>query len=159
MKRIGIVTYYKGNNYGSVLQAFALADFLKVNNYEVCIIDYCNYHDKKSLIYRIITYLKRIIIMIRYPIKSINILIEKVTTKKSQHAISEETKKLFDEFRMKNFKFSKLEDDKFDFFICGSDQIWNIKNPSLSEIFFLRFTKKQKRIVYTPNLSNIEVTI
>lgn len=157
MKRIGIVTYYKGNNYGSVLQAFALADFIKVNNYEVCIIDYCNYHDKKSLIYRIITYLKRIIIMIRYPIKSINILIEKVTTKKSQHAISEETKKLFDEFRMKNFKFSKLEDDKFDFFICGSDQIWNIKNPSLSEIFFLRFTKKQKRIAYAPSFGGIEV--
>lgn len=157
MKKIGILTYYKGYNYGSVLQAFALVEFLRINNYKVFIIDYLNHHDKCSSFYRIVTYIRRIMIMIRHPIMGVNIIIKKITSKKNQYSIPQKTKELFHEFRIKNFKFSKLEDDKFDFFICGSDQIWNIKNPSLSEIFFLRFTKKQKRIAYAPSFGGIEV--
>lgn len=40
MKKIGILTFHKSINYGSVLQAFALSKLLKRKGYEVEIIDY-----------------------------------------------------------------------------------------------------------------------
>ena len=40
MKHLGIITFHKSWNYGSVLQAWALQDILQRNGYHVDIIDY-----------------------------------------------------------------------------------------------------------------------
>lgn len=40
MKKIGILTFHKSINYGSVMQAFALSDLLIKRGYDVDIIDY-----------------------------------------------------------------------------------------------------------------------
>ena len=40
VKKIGILTFHKSINYGSVLQAFALSDLLSKRGYAVEIIDY-----------------------------------------------------------------------------------------------------------------------
>ena len=40
MKKIGILTFHKSINYGSVLQAWALEKILQKQNYNVSIIDY-----------------------------------------------------------------------------------------------------------------------
>jgi hypothetical protein len=40
---------------------------------------------------------------------------------------------------------------KYDFFIVGSDQVWNPTFPEFSELFFLTFAPKHKRIAYAPS--------
>jgi hypothetical protein len=45
---------------------------------------------------------------------------------------------------------TSLEVD-YDYFIVGSDQVWNPLFPEFSELFFLTFAPKQKRIAYAPS--------
>ena len=44
MKKVGIATYIKGDNYGSVLQALALQDFIDERGYDAWIIDFLDMH-------------------------------------------------------------------------------------------------------------------
>lgn len=37
--KIGIVTFFKANNYGALLQCYALSEFLKKNNHQVYLVD------------------------------------------------------------------------------------------------------------------------
>ena len=39
MKKIGIVTFFKANNFGVCLQAFATYEFIRRNGYDVEIIN------------------------------------------------------------------------------------------------------------------------
>lgn len=41
--------------------------------------------------------------------------------------------------------------EKYDFFVVGSDQVWNPIFPEFSELFFLTFAPKNKRIAYAPS--------
>lgn len=43
MKRIGLVTWLGGGNYGTSLQAYALYKFLSKKGYDISLIDYFNY--------------------------------------------------------------------------------------------------------------------
>ena len=43
MKRIGLITWLGGGNYGTSLQAYALYKFLSKQGYDVSLIDYFNY--------------------------------------------------------------------------------------------------------------------
>ena len=47
MKKIGIVTFFKANNYGVCLQAIATSEFLKKQGYEVDIINYINPYEHR----------------------------------------------------------------------------------------------------------------
>lgn len=40
---------------------------------------------------------------------------------------------------------------KYDYFVCGSDQVWNPKFNFNSEINFATFAKKEQRIAYSPS--------
>ena len=48
--------------------------------------------------------------------------------------------------------------DKFDIFICGSDQIWNLDcTQGVEPAYFLKFASKDKlKIAYAPSLSHIK---
>ena len=46
--RIGIVTFHGADNYGSVLQAYALSRYLRTLGHEVDIIDYYFEHDYRQ---------------------------------------------------------------------------------------------------------------
>jgi len=43
--------------------------------------------------------------------------------------------------------------DEFDFFVTGSDQVWNPFYFEKLDIFFLTFAKKKRRISYAPSMS------
>src|SRR5699024_9478535 len=43
---------------------------------------------------------------------------------------------------------------KYDFFITGSDQVWNPLNINNLNKFFLTFTEPKKRIAYAPSISS-----
>src|SRR5699024_7860760 len=48
----------------------------------------------------------------------------------------------------KNLSMDKLKD--FDFFVTGSDQVWNPHFTKGSPLYFLTFAPKEKRIAYAP---------
>lgn len=50
----------------------------------------------------------------------------------------------------KNTIPSSIE-EQYDYFVVGSDQVWNPTFPEFSELFFLSFTRYDKRIAYAPS--------
>ena len=40
MKKVGVMTWYKYNNYGTVLQSFALSSIIKELGYDTSLINY-----------------------------------------------------------------------------------------------------------------------
>ena len=57
-------------------------------------------------------------------------------------------------------EYSKKElvwlEDQFQYFICGSDQIWSPK--FLDDAYYLNFVKHAKRIAYAPSMGTTELT-
>ena len=46
--------------------------------------------------------------------------------------------------------------DKFDCFICGSDQIWNLDcTVGVVEPYFLSFAGSKRRVAYAPSLAHM----
>jgi len=138
--KIGILTFHWATNYGAVLQAFALQKYLEKKGYNTEIIDY------KPLKTRILQVLVRIKNMQKNEfIKEYKIM----------------------KFRKKNLLISKeayfsnkdlhKHCNKYDVYICGSDQIWNQSflkyaenTPTLS--YFLDFVNVDKsKISYAPS--------
>jgi polysaccharide pyruvyl transferase WcaK-like protein len=128
MKKVGIITFHCADNYGAVLQVFALMEVIKANNFNVEIIDY-------SPIEIINPYTQ--FINIKYSIDNKGYL---KTTKEIIKRIFDYKKiktriKNFSEFRKDYLNLSvkkyltelELTKDrpKYDFYITGSDQVWN----------------------------------
>lgn len=130
---IGIVTIFDNNNYGNKLQCFALQKKLISMGANVTVI-----HDED----------KRLSIKIKRRIK-------KFFERKEKSNVEELKRKKYDEFNMK-INYSKYTVDfahprikeKFDYFIVGSDQVWNPNFNRLNNLDVLRFTESNKRISY-----------
>lgn len=138
--KIGIITIIDNNNYGNRLQNYAVQEVLKklkINN--VVTIKNNNVTNHKSN-NRLKYYIKKIIF--------------KVSTLKNQKSKISDRRKYFDEFN-NNITFSKYMvyaydkkiKQKFDYFIAGSDQIWN-PNGRLSCIDLLEFAEPKQKISF-----------
>ena len=154
--KIGIITYHSAHNYGAVLQAFALQEYLQKQGHDVQII---NYKIKEiENFYRLIKFKKS-------KHKSINVA--KKTIKKVKLHLFERQKltrkKKFDDFINNKMNLTipcktlaELRNANFDFdlMIAGSDQIWNRKHTKgLKPAYFLDFGKKDaKRISYAASI-------
>lgn len=146
---IGIVTFHMAENYGSVLQAYALTTFLENHGFKAEILDYYFEDDyRKYDLFRWKQYLKR----------PQTFLIDI-----SSYNIHKKRKANFEQFRKKYLRISdkravninelKLYNEKYDAFICGSDQIWNLEcTHGLNDAYFLQFVQKDKvKIAYAPS--------
>lgn len=154
--RIGILTYWTSKeNYGQILQLYALYTFLIQNGHDVFVIKYDGYGDaslNKSNMKRLLGFLKNPFKLIRY-IK--NIRKEKIIKK---DLAGHDCK--FSDFKNKRFKwsntyntFKELENNppQADVYICGSDMIW-VENGERYKAFFLGFGSDDvKRIAYAPS--------
>lgn len=138
--KAGILTFQNANNYGAVLQAYALQKYLNENNINCEFINYNMVENKDINKKEIIIFkLKNKFIFI----KNINIYIKQ---------------KKFDEFRKKYLKINSKEyyndkaiyNNKFDYdlYIVGSDQVWNSKITNNSKVFFLTFADSKIKISY-----------
>lgn len=50
-----------------------------------------------------------------------------------------------------NKPWTDEQTNRYDFFVAGSDQVWNPTYPSTSSINFLQFAPKQKRVTFSPS--------
>ena len=148
--KTGILTFHGANNYGAVLQAYALTQWLAQNGIEAEILDYRSKVFDKYRLFRTWQY-KKVpymlgVDLIKFPGKKIR-------------------NRNFETFRMhflptSNEIYNTEQDfdgitDKYDYFICGSDQIWN---PELTNgpdpVYYLDFvTDPSKKIAYAPSIA------
>ncbi len=140
-KSIALMTWYKNNNFGSVLQCYALQKTLKKMGNNVSIINYSPksryYEDKNNFFYK---KLKKSLLF---------------KTKYKPFGFYERKEK-FDEFRNEHFietipcsNFTDLAslNENFDVFVCGSDQIWNLSD-SFDDNYFLPFVNVERKLCY-----------
>lgn len=145
MKKIGIVTYINLNNYGSVLQATALADFLDSNGYDCKIINI----DSKVLTKRLepslfnknfLIFVKNILVRIKHPIYFIRWSKRKMIFSLYRKGIPYLTKEKY------NRSSLPLLEQQFDCFISGGDQVWNLYNTDGDTRFMLDFVNDSKKM-------------
>lgn len=157
MKKIGILTLlYQNYNYGGTLQAYALTKYLCLNGYDARGI---LYNGNNNIVYptnkdKLQQYSKREILK-----KVYQKFESKVNNKKIERLIVER-KELFLDFQKRYIPVSPIYNDfdlprvenEFDFFISGSDQVWN---PNCAFGLFLQtFVKNnRKKISYAASIS------
>lgn len=156
--KIGVVTFWHGNdNYGMILQCWALQQYLKQIGHDPYIIRYVM---KGCLLKRLA---KSLINSIRYLIDSSYRHHIKITNKLDAANAIHYTERDFEGFRKEHLKQSRriyhyieklrILPPKADCYICGSDQIWNgnLNSRNLAG-FYLQFGPSNvKRIAYAPS--------
>lgn len=152
MKKIGIITFHRSLNYGSVLQAFALQTKIKElqPKRDIEIIDFYPPNMKN-------------IRGIFVPVKSLRNFVRNIFACFYYPQFKKRTK-AFNDFvgrnlRVGNKKYDQQSDmsdldAEFGILVAGSDQIWNNTAPDFSIKYFFPDVQKAKKVAYAPSLSN-----
>lgn len=146
--KISIITFHNTSNFGATLQCTALSRYLESIGNEVFIIDYLPQYilNKKSVLKEF-----KKIGSSRNKLKAF----AKGFAYLSHYSELRRRDMAFETFINKNLRLTstyhtikELCDNppKSDFFICGSDQIWNpaLTGNSFDDAFFLTFTNRDK---------------
>lgn len=134
--RVAVITYTFGQNYGALLQAYALADFLKQRGHDCKDIDYRRFDNRRFK-----------------PRKNLHDIFHSICHFK------ENVKRIdrYIDFRNKYFKLTptcltegdcKKLNSQFDAFITGSDQVWNCQIEVCREFFLAFVADSKKKISY-----------
>jgi len=156
---VGIVTFYRGFNFGSILQAYALSKFVSALGYRGVLVDYANLALPHNFLLRIRTLTVRLAVFLKKPRFFVKYFRARFHKKKSLSLLSKITMEKFSEFR-ENYlpittkNYLEKKNSMFHAFICGSDQIWSSNMPGLGEVNFLRFAEEHKRIAYAPSFGS-----
>lgn len=138
--KIGIITVHRAYNYGSVLQCFALQEYLKALGHDVWIIDYRQKWTEAVYrpfsLYYIWHFLK---------LKDIRAIIDYWRKRKSRTKRLNETKPLFESFMHKmrlTTACSRRVPGDFDIYVVGSDQLWTHQCVGGEDKFYLGYFKR-----------------
>ncbi|PTP72402.1 polysaccharide pyruvyl transferase family protein [Vibrio splendidus] len=150
-KRVAILTLHWSNNYGAVLQVYALSKFLMNHGYEIEVLDYKMEPSRKSKI------LSHPLSFIRKMWSRGMFKPEKIIARLSKKQKSEKKlvakQKVFDDFRSKYLNISSLSCSAetlelncvdFDAVIVGSDQVWAADFLFTSPSYLLSFVPENK---------------
>lgn len=160
MGKIAVFTLFRNTNYGAVLQAYASTTFLKrFTGKEVYLIDYIS-DQNTNLMHNGLIYYGR------YDKTSINKnSIKKFIKSIANYEGTVKRTKVFSRFidnilpiyPQKFFTNDKILLEDFDYYILGSDQIWNpdITKGFHDAYFGITKTKPKKIIAYAPSLGKI----
>lgn len=157
LNKIALMTWFHYNNFGTVLQVYALSEILKRMGYDPSVINYIPI-DKhiwtiKDMLKKPVFFLNKVVNTVKRAVKFNN-------------NIDIERNKLFNSFREGNIKFTHSCDtasqlhalnSQFDTFICGSDQIWT--PIAYNSKYFLDFVNNNwKKVAYAPSLGVSEIS-
>lgn len=163
MKKIGIATITilsnsnNAYNYGNKFQNYALQTYLKNKGFIVDTIkynsSYPNYEIEKNAEKKSIEqYIDDIFRICKRKIFKKNILNKKnERIKKFNNFISNNISYTKKEYNY-NSDFSELAKE-YDYFITGSDQVWNPFYEGYNPFFYLGFAPEEKRISYAPSIA------
>lgn len=142
--KVGICTINDNGNYGNRLQNYAIQEVLKKRGINVeTISNEINNYGLKYYINNFKTILVRIL-------------------KLNKHRRLVRFLKFNKNIKFANFGIDKLHipkniNKKYDYFITGSDQVWNPNFNRMSDIDFLTFTTQEKRIAFSASFGISEL--
>ncbi len=148
--KIGIITFHRAYNYGSVLQAYALNYYLNKLGITTETIDF--WTERQKDIYRIFE-----------PNKSVMSILRNIQSL-MQYSKLVRKKKRFEAFIEENIVLSKgqyktLEDLReaqlyYDYYICGGDQVWNPYCEDFDYAYLLDFVDNKKKCMsFSPSIA------
>ena len=150
--KVGIITYY-GNNYGGCLQAYAMQKTIQSIGYDANIL---------QVNIQLKSYKTNIFSKVLRLLKNPMAYLKRKRYIKNYIKNCSLRSKAFDKFRTeflvfdKTFMLSKESQsvsDKYNIFVCGSDQIWNPNLYGVHPIWTLKFAPLgSKKIAYAPSL-------
>lgn len=145
MKKIGILTFHKSYNCGSMMQTFALQTTVKKLGGTPEIIDFSNNGQKK-------------LYQVMFPNNSVKNIVKNIIIYPHRKRIKENNLKYEDfinnYFYLSEKKYStmdELDEHNYSTIIAGSDQIWNITIDDADDAYFLPWVKKARKIAYAPS--------
>lgn len=149
MMKASIVSLYGNVNYGNKLQNFAVQEVMKKLGYET---DVIYIQSKKSRIKQIMRSLIHKTLLKHFS----HISIESKLLFKRQIAFQKFCKQYISERRYSSI--NQIHDS--DVFILGSDQVWNpnFLNGMNKQLFFLTFTKPEKKVCFSPSFGLDNIT-
>jgi hypothetical protein len=151
--KIGIITFWNSqDNYGQLLQCFALQHYLKKKGHQPFLIRYIPQVKTKTKLERIASLWKLL------SPTHINAYKKFIEDQKKSAIFDAKNPRYFDDFRAEHIDFSssiyrnlndlKNENWDADAFICGSDQIWSYSPIKENiEAFFLQFAPKTSKVI------------
>lgn len=146
MKKIGIITFHTALNYGAVLQAYALQNFLKDNNIDNEIIDYRSEYIERCYKPFFVSNGKYISSIAR------GLLFGNVIRKKREVFTKFVTNKLELGEKIESQKDLGKIDNKYACFITGSDQVWSPISAGFDPIYFLPGVSESKKFSYAASI-------
>lgn len=156
MKKIGLITPYRIDNYGTKLQAYAMQELLKKLGYNVEILDYYPAYDMrpKIILKKVIAKIPQNNFLSKKKVCSDKI-IDKVQIRHSAILKFDVNYKRSE--KIKGYCKLKKTINVYDAFVCGSDQIWAEGNL-ITDYFNLNFVyKKKKTIAYAPSFGTTQI--
>lgn len=146
--KIGIITWFKGNNYGTNLQAIALQQFLRNESYDVKLINFdvtATYHHRRNL-------KEKILYQPEKYITKYSFYKYKDDIRRRDSALEQLVRKhcIFTPEINNNQEYIDIC-NSFDVIICGSDQIWN---PNwYNRCYYADFPEiNVRKIAYAPSI-------
>lgn len=144
-----------GANYGNRLQNYALQQFLIKQGYDVETIRRKTYRDKSPF---------------KYLASVLKDVMKVIFGKNSTNFEYRKRKKKFEKFNRKYIKLSKYctcnnrssktMADEYDYFVCGSDQIWNTRFPTVEcdiESHLAMFSRPNQRVSFAASIGTDDV--
>lgn len=146
IKKIGIVTFNDAYNYGAFLQEYALQTFLEKYFSLVEVVNYTNLFFSQQYLYTNNIFKKKglsnkLKIIYNFLFRH-KVFLDRLTQKKNfLMAIKNEIK------LSPSFTYEKKEqfNNRYDYFIAGSDQVWNVLITHHDKFYFLDFVKDSKK--------------
>lgn len=137
MKRVGIITFHAAHNFGSALQAYALQQYVLSQGYECRIINLRTKEQKRMYAYP--QKKAKNEFWLKYIIKRFCFRKNLLKSKSFERFFSKYYY-LTDEYAANSeLKNTNL---KFDYYIAGSDQIWNFGTDDFNTAYLLDFVSK-----------------
>lgn len=149
MKKVGLITFHRSHNCGSILQAYALQNVLK-DRFQIDneLIDFSNagqqrYYATLVSIQKPKDILKNLVFGLFYvPIDR---------HRKEYDAYIKKIFRLSDKFYQTDEELEGVEDN-YSAVVCGSDQIWNTMCSDADDAYYLSFVHHTPKIAYAASM-------
>ena len=155
-RRVGILTFHRALNYGAVLQTYALQQAIArlSSDIDVRVIDYfCPAIERTAIPRRVYWHRGAAFGLSRYLFQVLN----------SPAFFAK--KRPFRLFRQRHLSLTRRVDaaniasivSEFDYFVSGSDQVWNREMIGDDGTYFLDFVPRAMRVAYAPSFGGARI--
>ncbi len=151
VKHVGIITFHAAHNYGSSLQAYALSNIISQLGCSCEIINFRTLRQRDQYA----PFTKRI--GWKYLLKNGYFLLHYKARKQKYDRFESFLEDYLVKSKREYTSLQELSDHppQYDYYVSGSDQIWNTIPVDADDAYFLPFVKEGKRIAYAPSFGQL----